>query len=128
MKVLAKQGYEMDHNFETPQSTLLTNVVTPDTEPYQCGVGWPFLDVKVAKASIHQYYQADLAHRSRSKRIAQEGASSVLAGASATTSSGLRAGEGRADEAMEQVEVPTPSGLRAGGEVENEDAHGDSDV
>eukprot|EP00971_Amphidinium_carterae_P100904 1996296-Amphidinium_carterae.1 len=72
MKELAKRAYQMDHDhsFETPQSTLLVNVVKPETEPYQCGVGWPFQDVKVAKASTDQYVRADL--RQRTQRIAQE--------------------------------------------------------
>eukprot|EP00971_Amphidinium_carterae_P238980 4743914-Amphidinium_carterae.1 len=133
MKELAKQAYEMDHSFQTPQSTLLVNVVKPETEPYQCGVGWPFQDVKVAKASTDQYYRADL--RQRSQRIVHEDTPSglraeegVMAGASAATSSGLRAEEGRTGRPVQHVEVPTPSGLRAEGEPENEETHGDSDV
>eukprot|EP00971_Amphidinium_carterae_P223792 4440367-Amphidinium_carterae.2 len=115
MKALAKQAYEMDHNFTTPQSTLLAKVVKPDTEPYQCGVGWPFRDVKVAKASTDQYYRADIAQRCQ--RIAQEDTSSglraeedVMAGGSAATSSGLRAEEGRTGGPFQHVEAPTPSG------------------
>eukprot|EP00971_Amphidinium_carterae_P018618 367117-Amphidinium_carterae.1 len=63
MKKLAKRAYKMDHSFKMPQSTLLVNVVKPETEPYQCGVGWPFQDVKVAKAFTDQYFRADLRQR-----------------------------------------------------------------
>eukprot|EP00971_Amphidinium_carterae_P160812 3188532-Amphidinium_carterae.1 len=80
MKELAKKAYLLDHTFTLPQSTLLAGVVTPEIEPYQCGAGWPFQEVKVAKASTDQYYQADLKYRRQ--RIVRE-----------DTSSGSRVGE-----------------------------------
>eukprot|EP00971_Amphidinium_carterae_P040415 793238-Amphidinium_carterae.2 len=113
MMQLAKRAYEMDHSFETPQSTLLVDVDTPETVPYQCGAGWPFQQVKVAKASTDQYFRADL--RQRGQRIAQKDTSSglhaeegVKASTSAATSSGLHAEEGREpenEEAQEESDV-----------------------
>eukprot|EP00971_Amphidinium_carterae_P305803 6077364-Amphidinium_carterae.2 len=51
-----------------------------------------------------------------------------MASASAATSSGLRAEEDRTRSPTQRVEVPTPSGLRAEGEPENEEAQEESDV
>eukprot|EP00971_Amphidinium_carterae_P349444 6491020-Amphidinium_carterae.3 len=62
---LAKKGYEVEHNFATPSSTLLRNVVKPTTEPYQCSSEWPFKDVKVAKATKEQYIQMEIRQRLR---------------------------------------------------------------
>eukprot|EP00971_Amphidinium_carterae_P225570 4473832-Amphidinium_carterae.1 len=80
MKELAKKAYLLDNTHTLPQSTLLADVVTPETEPYQCGIGWPFQEVTVAKASTDQYYQGDI--KFRRERIVRE-----------DTSSGSRVGE-----------------------------------
>eukprot|EP00971_Amphidinium_carterae_P265224 5261080-Amphidinium_carterae.1 len=81
MKELAKKAYLFDHNCTPPKSTLLAGVVIPETEPYQCGAGWPFQEVKVAKATTAQYHQAGI--KTRCLRIARD-----------DTSSGSRVGEG----------------------------------
>eukprot|EP00971_Amphidinium_carterae_P239652 4757771-Amphidinium_carterae.1 len=132
MKELARKAYLLDHAFTLPESTLLAGVVKPETEPYQCGAGWPFMEVKVAKASTHQYHQADLKHRRQ--RILEDTSSGsrvgedVMADVSAATSSGSRVGEGRNDEPLQRGEVHTSSGSRVGEDVENEDSHGDLEV
>eukprot|EP00971_Amphidinium_carterae_P259787 5154484-Amphidinium_carterae.1 len=109
MKELAKRAYEMDHSFETPQSTLLVDVVTPETVPYHL--------------------------RQRKQRIAQEDLSSglraeegIMGSATGASSSGLRAEEDHTRSPTQRVEVPTSSGLRAEGDQGNEEAQEESDV
>eukprot|EP00971_Amphidinium_carterae_P311798 6197522-Amphidinium_carterae.1 len=111
---LARKAYEMDHNFATPEPTLLHKLVTPTTEPYNCGPEWPYRDVQVARASTIQYNQMNLCQRKL--RIDRETASS---GSRAEEGQGLNVpttiSSGSRAEEYQSLEAPTmlSSGSRA---------------